>query len=229
MAAIDAYIAGQVAARGFVGLSVAIEREGAIVLEKGYGQRELAPSAPRILADGRPTTYGCGIVMRATPSGETVLRHSGADSSFVAYSVLVPRMRSAVVALSNREDADPRALVNEILALLDAEHRPPLPNVAGPSGADVAAAVFAQLQSGRVDRSRLGGDFNVFLTDSKVQGAKARLGPLGVPTSVVINEMSERGGMEVATVTFSFPGSKLQATMFRSVDGKVQEFLIHKL
>jgi D-alanyl-D-alanine carboxypeptidase len=46
VAAVDAYIAGQVAARGFVGLSVAIVREGAIVLEKGYGQRELAPDVP---------------------------------------------------------------------------------------------------------------------------------------------------------------------------------------
>ena len=89
--------------------------------------------------------------------------------------------------------------------------------------------VFAQLQSGRVDRSRLGDDFNAFLTDAKVQGASARLGPLGAPTSVVVDEMSERGGMEVATVSFSFAGAKLQATMFRSVDGKVQEFLIHEL
>ena len=46
MAAIDAYIAGQVTARGFVGLSVAIVKEGSIVLEKGYGQRELAPDEP---------------------------------------------------------------------------------------------------------------------------------------------------------------------------------------
>ena len=57
---------------------------------------------------------------------------------------------------------------------------------------------------------------------------RARLGPLGAPTSVVIDETSERGGMEVATVSFSFAGAKLQAAMFRSVDGKVQEpFLEH--
>ena len=89
--------------------------------------------------------------------------------------------------------------------------------------------VFAQLQSGRVDRSRLGDDFNAFLTDAKVQGASARLGPLGPPTSVLVDEVSERGGMEVVTVSFSFAAAKLQAAMFRSVDGKVQEFLIHKM
>jgi CubicO group peptidase (beta-lactamase class C family) len=185
-------------------------------------------STPRTLADGRPTTYGCGIVMRVSPSGETVLRHSGADSGFVAYSVLVPRTRSAVVALSNRDDVDPRGLVNDVLTLLDAEHRPRPPIVAGPSSADVARVVFAQLQSGRVDRSLLGDDFNAFLTDAKVKGASARLGALGAPTNVVVDDTSERGGMEVATVTFSFAEAKIQATMFRSVDGRVQEFLVHK-
>jgi D-alanyl-D-alanine carboxypeptidase len=130
-------------------------------------------STPRTLADGRPTIYGCGIVKRVNQSGETILRHSGGDSGFVAYSAIVPRTRSAVVALSNRDDADPRDLVNDVLALLDAEHRPPPPIVAGPAAADVAKVVFAQLQSGRVDRSRLGDDFNVFLTDAKIQGAPA--------------------------------------------------------
>jgi D-alanyl-D-alanine carboxypeptidase len=185
-------------------------------------------STPRTLSDGRPTIYGCGIAVRAGQSGETILRHSGAESGFVAYSVLVPRTRSAVVALSNRDYADPRGLVNDILALLDAEHRSPVPTVAGPPAADAATAFLAQLQSGHVDRSRLGDDFNVFLTDAKVQGASARLEPLGAPTSVVVDDVSERGGMEVTRVSFSFAGTKLQADMFRSVDGKVQELLVHK-
>lgn len=45
MAAIDHYIAGQMATRGFVGLSVAVVRDGVIVLEKGYGHSAL-PDVP---------------------------------------------------------------------------------------------------------------------------------------------------------------------------------------
>jgi hypothetical protein len=44
--AIDAYLEAQVAARGYVGLSVAIVRDGAVVLEKAYGRARLAPDAP---------------------------------------------------------------------------------------------------------------------------------------------------------------------------------------
>ena len=39
--AIDAYLAALVAAGSYVGLSVAIVRDGAVVLEKGYGQAQL--------------------------------------------------------------------------------------------------------------------------------------------------------------------------------------------
>jgi hypothetical protein len=42
VAGIDEYIMRRMAARGFVGLSVAIVKDGAIVLDKGYGQSQLA-------------------------------------------------------------------------------------------------------------------------------------------------------------------------------------------
>jgi D-alanyl-D-alanine carboxypeptidase len=42
LVAIDAYIAGQVQAKGFVGLSVAVMRNGKIEFAKGYGSRSLA-------------------------------------------------------------------------------------------------------------------------------------------------------------------------------------------
>src|SRR5438477_13034964 len=41
--AIDAYVAGQVQEKGFVGLSLAIMRDGKIILAKGYGNRSLEP------------------------------------------------------------------------------------------------------------------------------------------------------------------------------------------
>lgn len=184
-------------------------------------------TTPRHLADGRATTYGCGIEAVVNKSGDLVLRHSGGTAGFVSYSVLVPRTKSAVVALSNRDDAAPWDLVNSIVSLLNKEHRPPSLKIAGPSAQDVAKDVFAQIQSGQVDRSRLGEDFNAFLTDAKLRAASARLRPLGSPTAVDVEGAHERGGMEEVTVRLTFPTIKLEASMFRSVDGKVQQFLIH--
>src|SRR5215472_5391184 len=46
LAAIDSYIAGQLPEKGFVGLSVAIMRDGKVVFAKGYGQRSVEPPSP---------------------------------------------------------------------------------------------------------------------------------------------------------------------------------------
>jgi len=183
---------------------------------------------PRRLADGQPTTYGCGIGVIVNNRGETVLRHRGSYSGFLSYSVLVPRTRSAVVALSNRDDKAPGAIVNELVAMLDKAQRLPELKIAGPSAQDVARDLFAQIQSGKVDRSRFSEDFNAYLTDAKLRGASLRLRPLGTPTDITVVDASERGAMEVATVRFTFGNTKLEATMFRSVDGKVQQFLINQ-
>jgi CubicO group peptidase (beta-lactamase class C family) len=46
LAAIDAYVAAQVQHQGYVGLSLAILRDGKIIFAKGYGKRSLEPPAP---------------------------------------------------------------------------------------------------------------------------------------------------------------------------------------
>ncbi len=198
------------------------------------GGKVLGPKAfeffttPRRLADGRATKYGCGVYVAANGSGDTVLRHTGSYSGFRTFNVLEPRTHTAVVAISNRDDMPPNSLVNDIVSLLDEEHHPPDLKVQGPPAQDVAREIFAQMQAGRVDRSRFSEDFNIFLSDSKLQSASARLRPLGNPTDVAVSETHERGAMEATTILFTFASTKLEISMFRGRDGKVQQFLISK-
>jgi CubicO group peptidase (beta-lactamase class C family) len=184
---------------------------------------------PRRLADGRMTTYGCGIGTSTSRGGDAILSHGGGDAGFRGAELLVPRTHSAVIVLSNRDDADPWAVVTDIARLLDKEHRPPPLTIAGPPAEEVARALFAAMQSGQVDRSRLGEEFNVFLTDAKLRGASARLRALGAPTDIRVDGVHERGGMEAATVHFTFASVKVDAVMYRSVDGHVQQFLMSRL
>jgi CubicO group peptidase (beta-lactamase class C family) len=183
---------------------------------------------PRRLADGRVTNYACGIGTSTNRAGDEVLAHGGGDSGFRGAEWMLPRTRSAVVVLSNRDDVDPWALLTDITTLLNKEHVPPPLKVAGPPAEDVARSLFAAMQSGQIDRSRLGEEFNVFLTDGRLQGAAARLRPLGTPTGIHVEGAHERGGMEACTVHFTFATTKLDAVMYRSVDGKVQQFVVEK-
>src|SRR5947208_494104 len=65
--AIDAYLSGQVKAKGFVGLSVAILKDGKLVLARGYGRRALGDgdmTPETLLAAGSVTKqFTCACVL----------------------------------------------------------------------------------------------------------------------------------------------------------------------
>jgi D-alanyl-D-alanine carboxypeptidase len=52
------------------------------------------------------------------------------------------------------------------------------------------------------------------------------LKPFGAPTGVAVRSVGERGGMEVSSVQLTFVSGALDALMYRSPDGKVQEYLL---
>lgn len=187
-------------------------------------------TTPRELTDGRFRDYGCGIGV-SRRRGETVLKHSGAVSGFLAFNTALPRSRSAVVLMANAEHQDASDLNEPLVELLLKAQEPPapdVPKVRGPGPKEAAKDMLRQLQKGEVKRDQLGEDYSVFLTDERVKGAKERLGPLGEPEKVEADPASERGGMEVVVVHFTFKDKKLKTLMYRSPDGKVQEFLIFK-
>ena len=183
----------------------------------------------RELSDGRVRDYGCGIGV-SRRRGETVLRHSGAVSGFLAYNTVLPRTKSAIVLMSNGDHQD-AGDIDQVLVdlLIKAESSAPdVPKIRGPRAKDAAIAMLQQLQSGEVKREELGEEYSHFLTAERVRGAKERLGPLGEASKVDVEAPSERGGMEVVIVHFTFKSTKLKALMYRSPDGKIQEFLIYK-
>jgi len=187
-------------------------------------------TAPRELNDGRTRDYGCGIGV-GRRGGEPVLRHSGAVSGFLAYNAVIPRTRSAVVLMSNCDHQDAGDLNDALVALL-LKSQPPaaadVPRVSGPTAKEAALDILHQLQSGEVKRDNLGEEYSHYLTAERVRGAKERLGPLGEPDSVELDPAYERGGMEVVTVHFTFKKLKVKAMMYRTPDGKMQQFLLYK-
>jgi hypothetical protein len=102
----------------------------------------------------------------------------------------------------------------------------PVPTISGPVAGDQALELLHQMQAGRVDRSRLSEDFNVFLTDEKLRGAAGRIAALGEPRRTQQLARVERGGMEVTVTRFTFPSRSVDALMYRSPDGMVQQYLL---
>ena len=200
-------------------------------------------TSPRILADGRSTGYGCGLSI-SERGGKTVLSHNGAVAGFLAYNTMVPDDKTAVVLISNFDaSGDVSALYRQILipqlpepapapsALKKDSPAPPrkdVPAIAGLPAPEQSKILFLELQSGTVDRSKLSPDFNWFLTDAKILGSAERLKSFGQPTEAALESINERGGMEVTNVRLRFGQRSLRSLMYRSPDGKIQQYFLYK-
>ena len=182
-------------------------------------------TSPRRLADGRSTGYGCGLGVNDRGDA-VVFSHGGAVSGFVASNTVVPSTRSAVVILANTDFGATGPINGAILAKL-VPHID-VPTIHGPPALEAAKAFLSQLQQGKVDRSALGDDFNAFLTPELIKSGAASLGRIGVISDIQVANTRERGGMEVASVRFKVGNTGAQALMYRTPDGKIQEFLMSR-
>jgi len=177
----------------------------------------------RRLEDGKMTEYGCGVSVR-TQAGWPVVSHNGAVSGFNTWNAMVPSTRSAVIMTCNL-DGGLGALPGQIFALL-LQDPVQVPRVQGPAVTNQVQALFTQLRRGRIDRSLLGEEFNLFLTDQKVTAAAARLKPYRTLKRTEVTNTHERGGMEVTTTLLRFNNGTLRVLMYRRPNGKVEQFFV---
>ncbi len=179
---------------------------------------------PRKLTQGRVREYGCGIGVKII-SNTVVLSHEGEVSGYQAWNVVVPATHSALVILSDCEEWGAVDDLKAALARLIMPGPPWIPAVAGSDAGQAAMDFLRSLQAGRIDRTRLGEEFNQFLSKQKVRESAARLKKLGAPRRAEIESRAERGGMEEANVRLICKKGELTALIYRTPDGKIQECL----
>lgn len=183
-------------------------------------------TTPQRLTDGRTSGYGCGESVNDRGPALT-LSHGGAVSGFVAQNTVIPSTRSALVVLSNSDFSPTGALQQELLAKL-MPPSPDVPVVRGASALVAASKFLTELEQGTVDRSTISPDFDAYLTPAKVGQARKALNDLGRVSQVRVAGLRERGGMEVAIVRFMVGTTEAQGLMYRTPDGKIEEFLFSR-
>jgi D-alanyl-D-alanine carboxypeptidase len=184
-------------------------------------------STPRRLTDGRTSGYGCGQSIRDRGPA-LVLQHGGAVSGFGARNAMIPSSRSAVVVMANADwaggvlDTIESAVLAKLLPVADA------PVVNGPPAKDVALDLLRQIRTGTVNRTLLGEEYDAFLTPARLAVMSTSLTDAGEISDVQPGPIRERGGMEVSTLSFKAGSVSASALMYRTPDGRVQEFLISR-
>jgi len=142
---------------------------------------------------------------------------------------MVPSTRSAAVVLSNFENGQSGPIFNRLVETILPVPKPNVPVISGPPAAEAHKLIFAQYQAGKVDRTLLGDEFSFFLTEQKLQAASINLKPYGVPVKAEVESVNERGGMEVSVVRLTFANGALRGLMYRTPDGKIQQFFVSKV
>lgn len=170
---------------------------------------------PYVLKNGTSTDYGLGLDIE-TVQGRGRIGHEGAGSGYLAASRVWPDDKVAIVVLTNNDWADPGDLLNRIgFAILT-------PNAAQAR----AETVFAQFQSGWVDRSLFTANGNSLLTSQALADLKASLGPLGPPRLITLEHESRRGGMITRRWKVLCRDRRLQVLERGYPEGKLEEFLV---
>src|SRR5690242_14415277 len=183
-------------------------------------------TTPQRLTDGRSSGYGCGEGINDRGSAVT-FSHGGAVSGFVAQNTLIPSTRSALVVLSNSDFSPVGELDQALLAKL-LPKTGDVPSVAGLSAIDAAKKFLTELERGQVDRTTISPDFDAYLTSDKIATAQKSLNALGSISNIRIAGLRERGGMEVAIVQFNVGTTAAEGLMYRTPDGKLEEFLFSR-
>jgi D-alanyl-D-alanine carboxypeptidase len=182
-------------------------------------------TTPRRLSDGRSTGYGCGLGIQAGGAA-LQLSHGGAVAGSVSQNILFPATRSAIVLFSNADFAAMGPILNAVVPKLVPQVD--VPKIAGLSALDAAKAFLASVEAGKVDRATLGDDFNSLLTADHLARDRASLKALGKVSDVRVVQTRERGGMEVAVVQYLVGTTAASSLMYRTPDGKIQQFLINR-
>lgn len=197
--------------------------EGKVVNAKSWKTM----TTPRELKDGRSSAYGCGLQLRDR-GPLLVLVHSGGVSGFGARNAMIPATRSAVVVMANADysggvlDAIQEAVLAKMMPAATA------PKITGLPARDAALELLRQIRSGSVDRSLLSDEYNAFLTPQRLAAMSKSLQDAGEISQVEIGSIGERGGLEVSTLRMLAGTTPIITSMYRSPDGKIEQFLFSR-
>ena len=83
-----------------------------------------------------------------------------------------------MILLSNYDDRNANTAIHtHIMQGLYTKDEAAVPKIAGPPALEVAATFFRRLQTATVDRTELGEEYSVYLTDEWIAGAAGRSRP----------------------------------------------------
>jgi CubicO group peptidase (beta-lactamase class C family) len=175
-----------------------------------------------LLKNGVGTGYGLGVEISSV-KGHRQLEHSGEVSGFTAENIVLPDDGIAVIVQVNQDAVGAsgqigRRVRDPLLAQLNPEDE---------KQRVLAEQIFADLQQGKIDRSRFTNNANAYFDEQALQDYARGLGSLGLPKSFEQKISEGRGGMTFRAYEVKFPDRTLGILVYEMPDGKFEQFQVN--
>jgi D-alanyl-D-alanine carboxypeptidase len=170
------------------------------------------------LKDGKGTRYGLGVEV-GEEDGHRVIEHSGEVTGFVSDNRVLVDDGVAVAVLTNHMEGGAGQIANLVATAVAG-------NAQQTDAEKQAAAIYRDLQQGRIDRSLLAPNLNDYFSDQAVGDFRSSLAPLGEPLSFHQVAENLRGGMTFHAFRIVYPTKRLMLTTYAYPDGKLEQYLI---
>lgn len=172
------------------------------------------------LADGKGSNYGLGVQVTQR-DGHLSIEHPGEVSGFVSDNIVLPEDGAAIAVLTNQDAVSAASqIARRAVPLLLGEAIP------ANNAEEQAAAIFGQLQQGKIDRALFTENCNAYFAQEAISDFEASLAPLGKPHSFHQVHEELRGGMTFRLFQADFQGMKLNITTYEMPDGKLEQYLV---
>ena len=191
------------------------------------------------LTDGSASGYGLGAYVDQI-RGVRRLHHDGSIDGFGAENRIYPDARAAVVVLTNADFASIQfSLADQLEAMViepeapgtraEAAPRRPSPPAPDPVGVEelvIAKALYEQVRTGSLDRTRITPDVSDYFSATVSADYRASLSTLGDPASFIQVRRDLIGGYRASLYELTWPDRKLIAILRLDQEGKVASFVI---
>ncbi|MBC7521243.1 MAG: beta-lactamase family protein [Sandarakinorhabdus sp.] len=162
--------------------------------------------------------YGLGVQLKPN-NGHRSVEHNGGWEGFRSINRAYPDDKAAVTVFVNSDFSDGLPNIADGIARVLFDQ---------PDDTATPRALFAMLQSGKIDRSRFTENGNFYFSPTVLGDYATSLAPLGEPKSITrVGKPALRGGLTSEVFTIAFPNQKMLAVLRAELgSGKIEQFTL---
>ncbi len=188
-----------------------------------------AQEKPVVLADGRNTNYGLGVLV-ANRNGRRSIEHNGEAVGFLTSNIVFPDDKAAIVVAVNADfGSAPQTISKGLVDLILPATSPTSSGNGEMAKTAQARAIFDAMRAGTLDKTQMTDDWNNFFTPVVAGDYQRSLAPLGAPISFEpLGPPKLRGGFVNRNYGVRYADRKLVVISYAEPGdaGRYEQFLI---